>query len=136
VVRDVAASGTTIVYTTHYLEEAEILCDRIGIMDHGKILAEGSLDELKRRSGTRELVTVRGSFEESSVHEAFGNRPDVQIVSAEHGKTVLAVEGNGTAALHLVQRILDGALPTEGVEITPPSLNRLFLDLTGREIRD
>ena len=136
VVRDVAATGTTVVYTTHYLEEAETLCDRIGIMDHGKILAEGTLYELKRRSGTRELVTVRGAFDAAAVHAALPRIPGAQLVSAESGKAILSVDGGGRAAMDLVQRVLEGALPAEGVEIAPPSLNRLFLDLTGRELRD
>ena len=57
------ASGTTVLYTTHYLEEAEELCHRIGIMDHGKILAEGNLDELMSMSRRgADLVTLRGKF--------------------------------------------------------------------------
>ena len=62
VVRDVAAAGTTVLYTTHYLEEVETLCDRIAIMDHGKILAEGTLgaEEAGRR---KDLLTVTGSFD-------------------------------------------------------------------------
>ncbi len=136
VVRDVAASGTTIVYTTHYLEEAETLCDRIGIMDHGRLLAEGTLDELKRRSGNGEVVTVRGTFGESEAHAALSALPGARLVSAEAGKAVFTVDGAGRSALDLVQRLLGGALPAEGIEIAPPSLNRLFLDLTGRELRD
>lgn len=136
VVRDVAASGTTIVYTTHYLEEAETLCDRIGIMDHGRLLAEGTLDELKRRSGNREVVTVRGTFDEAQAHEALAALPGAQLVSAAAGKAVFAVDGEGRGSLELVKRLLGGALPADGIEIAPPSLNRLFLDLTGRELRD
>jgi ABC-2 type transport system ATP-binding protein len=136
VVRDVAASGTTIVYTTHYLEEAETLCDRIGIMDHGRLLAEGTLDELKRRSGTREVVTVRGGFDEAQAQAALAALPGAQLVSAEAGKAVFTVDGAARGSLELVQRLLGGVLPAEGIEIAPPSLNRLFLDLTGRELRD
>jgi ABC-2 type transport system ATP-binding protein len=136
VVRDVAASGTTIVYTTHYLEEAETLCDRIGIMDHGRLLAEGTLDELKRRSGNREVVTVRGGFDEAQAQAALAALPGAQLVSAEAGKAVFTVDGAARGSLELVQRLLGGVLPAEGIEIAPPSLNRLFLDLTGRELRD
>jgi len=62
-VRAVTAAGTTVIYTTHYLEEAETLCDRVAIIDHGRILAEGTVDELKRRVSEKEILTVSGSFE-------------------------------------------------------------------------
>ena len=58
-VRQVAAEGTTILYTTHYMQEAEELCQRLAILDHGRILAEGTVDELKRMVGEGEVVTVR-----------------------------------------------------------------------------
>ncbi len=136
VVRAVAASGTTVVYTTHYLEEAETLCDRIGIMDHGKILAEGTLDELKRRVGTKEVVTVRGGFDPEQARARLGAVPGATVLSAEQGKVVLTVDGGGRAAVELLTQALGGGLQVEGVSIEPPSLNALFLDLTGRELRD
>lgn len=136
VVRDVAAAGTTILYTTHYLEEAETLCDRIGIMDHGKILAEGTLDELKRRVGGREVVTVRGSFDGAAIRERLSGRSGVEVVSAEAGRVVLSVAGGGRSAVELLSSLLGGEFQVDGVSIEPPSLNSLFLDLTGRELRD
>ena len=63
IVRQTAAAGTTVLYTTHYLEEAERLCDRIGIMDHGRLLAEGDLDELKKMVGEEETVMTRPGSE-------------------------------------------------------------------------
>ncbi len=136
VVRAVAAAGTTVVYTTHYLEEAERLCDRIGIMDHGKILAEGTLQELKRRVGAKEVVTVRGGFDVEHARARLGAVAGASILSAEAGKVVLTVDGGGRAAVDLLSQALGGGLGVEGVSVEPPSLNALFLDLTGRELRD
>ena len=136
VVRNVAASGATVLYTTHYLEEAEMLCDRIGIMDHGRILTEGSLEELKRRAGNKEIVTVRGSFDAETAKAQVAAIPGVQIVSAEPGRLVLSVDGSGRAAVEVLGGVLSSGLQIEGVSIQPPSLNSLFLDLTGRELRD
>ena len=135
-VKAVAASGTTVIYTTHYLEEAEQLCDRIAIMDHGKILAEGTLDELKRRVGGRDIVTVRGSFDAAAVMPRLEALAGVQVTSIEAGRMVLSVEGSGRGAVDLLGRVLADGLPVDGISIQPPSLNTLFLNLTGRELRD
>jgi ABC-2 type transport system ATP-binding protein len=136
VVRNVAAAGTTVLYTTHYLEEAETLCDRIGIMDHGKILAEGTLDELKRMLGDGELITVRGSFDAEAAQSRLGELHGVRVINAEQGRLVLAVGGDGKLAVDLLSKVLATDLPVDGVAIQPPSLNSLFLKLTGRELRD
>jgi ABC-2 type transport system ATP-binding protein len=135
-VKRVAAGGTTVIYTTHYLEEVESLCDRIAIMDHGKILAEGTLDELKSRVGGRDIVTVRGQFDPATVRRRLDALPGVQITAAEPGKIVLSVEGSGRGAVDLLGRVLSDGLAIEGISIQPPSLNTLFLNLTGRELRD
>ena len=135
-VKQVAAAGTTVIYTTHYLEEVEQLCDRIAIMDHGKILAEGTLDELKRRVGGRDIVTVRGSFDAAAVRPRFESLPGVQVTSVEPGRLVLSVEGSGRGAVDLLSRVFADGLAIDGISIQPPSLNTLFLNLTGRELRD
>ena len=135
-VKQVAAAGTTVIYTTHYLEEAEQLCDRIAIMDHGKILAEGTLDELKRRVGGRDLVTVRGSFDAQALVPRFETLPGVQVTSVEPGRLVLSVEGSGRGAVDLLSNVLAGGVSVDGISIQPPSLSTLFLNLTGRELRD
>jgi ABC-2 type transport system ATP-binding protein len=135
VVRAIASSGVTILYTTHYLEEAESLCDRIGIMDHGKILAEGTLEELTRQLGDGEIVTARGRFDVEQVAEQLGAMEQVRVISAEPERLVLSAPDGG-GAVRLLSRLLDGELRIEGVSIQPPSLNGLFLKLTGRELRD
>jgi ABC-2 type transport system ATP-binding protein len=135
-VKQVAAGGTTVIYTTHYLEEVEQLCDRIAIMDHGKILAEGTLDELKSRVGGRDIVTVRGDFDAAAVKPQFEALSGVQVTSVDPGRLVLSVEGSGRGAVELLGSVLSGGLAVNGISIQPPSLNTLFLNLTGRELRD
>ena len=135
-VRQVAASGTTVIYTTHYLDEAETLCDRIAIMDHGKILAEGTLDQLKRRVGGRDVITVRGAHDLTPLLPKIDAMPGVTVASAEAGKLVIAVEGSGRGAVDLLSTVLATGVPIDGISIQPPSLNTLFLNLTGRELRD
>jgi ABC-2 type transport system ATP-binding protein len=134
VVRRVASSGTTIIYTTHYLEEAEQLCERIAIMDHGKILAEGTLDELKRMVGEEEVITIRGSFNQQQVHERLHSIENVRLLNSEDGHAVLASSEGGS--VKLLSALFGGPFELEGVSIAPPSLNGLFLKLTGRELRD
>jgi linearmycin/streptolysin S transport system ATP-binding protein len=134
VVRAVADSGAAVIYTTHYLEEAERLCDRIAIIDHGKILAEGTLDELKAKLGEEEVVTLWGRFEPDAAQAALAGLPHVRVLSAESGRVALSAGGNGAAGL--LGAIYSSGLAIERVAIEPPSLNGLFLRLTGRELRD
>ncbi len=133
-VRTITASGTAVLYTTHYLDEAETLCDRIGILDHGRLLAEGTLDELKRLHGEGELITVQGGFSAAEARAWVAGDATLEVVSAEAGTLVLAArDGEVTRAL---AKLLDGGRAIDGVSIRPPSLNGLFLKLTGRELRD
>ena len=134
VVRGVADAGTAVVYTTHYLEEAEQLCDRIGIVDRGRILAEGTLDELKGRLGEEDVVTLWGRFEADAARAALAPIPGTRVLSATAGKIALSAGERGAAAL--LAEIHGRELAIERVAIEPPSLNALFLRLTGRELRD
>lgn len=139
VVEKLAAGGTAVLYTTHYLEEAERLCHRIGILDHGEILAEGTLAELTSRLGESETVTLTGRLggKDGSDAEDLRRRLDrlegVRVLSSEDDRLVLASAG-GRTTLSLLEAVAD--LDSESISIEPPSLNALFLDLTGRELRD
>jgi ABC-2 type transport system ATP-binding protein len=136
VVRDVAAAGATVLYTTHYLEEAERLCDRIAIMDHGDILAEGTLEELKEMVGEEEVVTVHGGFELEEARSRLEALQGVRVLSGEDGRLVLGASGSRRSAADLLAALFGGGLSVDGVSIQPPSLQSLFLKLTGRELRD
>jgi len=134
VVRAEADAGTAVIYTTHYLEEAERLCDRIGIVDHGRILAEGTPDELKAELGEEEVVTLWGRFEAEAASYALAGLLGARVISAEPGRIALTAGERGAAAL--LAEIYGRRLAIDRVTIEPPSLNALFLRLTGRELRD
>jgi len=134
VVRKTADAGAAIVYTTHYLEEAERLCDRIGIIDHGKLLAEGTLAELKALVAEEEVVTLFGGFDLAAARAEVERLSGVKVLVAEEGR--LAFSSGGKGAAGLLGEIFGRGLDVDRVSIEPPSLNGLFLKLTGRELRD
>jgi len=134
-VRKLRASGTTIVYTTHYLEEAESLCDRIAIMDEGRVVAAGTLAELLSRSHATEVIELRLAHAPTSVGalesvdgvrkvEAIGNEVRIFTSRAQH------VLPRIYRAAQLVGRAI---LQTR---VTPVTLDDVFLELTGKELRD
>jgi ABC-2 type transport system ATP-binding protein len=130
--------GTTVFLTTHYLEEADVLCDRVFVIDHGVIVADGTPDELKRRiSG--DLVTLRVTGEEGGVaaaRELLDRQPIVREVTAADGILRLTVE-HGDAALPALLRVLDAAgITLESINLSRPTLDDVFLTLTGRSLRD
>ncbi len=132
IIRDGVSEGMTAVYTTHYLEEAEKLCDRIAIIDHGRILAQGTLAELVKLAGEGNLVTVRGSFTREQAS------PLLAGVAAEHledGSFRMLVPGQKELSAALA-RLFAAGLPIAEVSIQEPSLEGVFLKLTGRELRD
>ncbi|HET7510088.1 MAG TPA: ABC transporter ATP-binding protein [Solirubrobacterales bacterium] len=134
VVRAVADAGAAVIYTTHYLEEAERLCDRIGIVDHGRILAEGTLAELVAKLGEEEVVTLWGRFTADAAETALAGLPDVRVISATPERVAFTAGRQGAAGL--LGTIYGRGLAIDRVAIEPPSLNALFLRLTGRELRD
>jgi ABC-2 type transport system ATP-binding protein len=127
--------GSTVFLTTHYLEEADVLCDRVFIIDHGVIAAEGTPDELKRRiSG--DVVTLRVAGQDGLAHKLLADQPAVREISSADGTLRLTVE-RGEAALPSLLRVLDAAgITLESINVSRPTLDDVFLTLTGRSLRD
>lgn len=136
VVRSVQKEGTAILYTTHYLEEAETLCDRVGIMDHGKILAEGTIPELRRLVGEGTVVSLRGRFGADELKETVASESSVKILSVEDNAGVVAVTGEKRAAADMLSAVLSSNLEIADITMQEPSLQSVFIKLTGRELRD
>jgi ABC-2 type transport system ATP-binding protein len=125
--------GAAILYTTHYMEEAERLCDRLGIMDEGKIIAMGTLESLLSEAGCSEIIEVRGLPPTADLR---GLQSAPGVCRVESSPDVLRVFVNGAAnVLGPLQQTLR---PYTGVNvaIAPLSLERFFLQLTGKELRD
>jgi ABC-2 type transport system ATP-binding protein len=127
--------GTTVFLTTHYLEEADALCDRVFIIDHGVIVAEGTPDELKRRiSG--DVVTLRVNGATLPATKLLDAQPVVREVSDAEDAIKLTVE-HGEEALPVLLRVLDGAgITLQSISLSRPTLDDVFLTLTGRSLRD
>jgi ABC-2 type transport system ATP-binding protein len=135
IIRDIARQGTTILFTTHHLEEAEKLCDRIAIMDHGKILQTGSVAELAKVAGDRDVVIIRGKFSAAQVQQALEREPVSFLNVADKVATLnLAREDYGLSAL--ISQLGRAGVEVADLSIQKPTLESVFLKLTGRELRD
>jgi ABC-2 type transport system ATP-binding protein len=134
-VRDIAREGTTILFTTHHLEEAEVLCDRIAIMDHGRILETGSVQELAKVVGDEDIVILRGSFTAVQLNRILENERITLLNTADHAAT-LGLKHGGIHLAALVQKLGEAGVDITDVSMQKPSLESVFLKLTGRELRD
>jgi ABC-2 type transport system ATP-binding protein len=132
IIRDGVSGGMTAIYTTHYLEEAEKLCDRIAIIDHGKILAQGTLKELVKLAGEGNLVTVSGAFTKEQMSPLLKG---VAVEHLENGSLRMLVPGQAELSGAL-GRLFSAGMSIEEVSIQEPSLEGVFIKLTGKELRD
>ena len=130
-----AELGTTVFLTTHYLDEADALCDRVLVIDYGRIVAEGTPEELKRRiSG--DVITLSVSGDPGTARGLLTGQPGVRDISLDGRSLRLAVE-QGEEALPGLLRTLDGAgIAMESIRLARPSLDDVFLTVTGRSLRD
>jgi ABC-2 type transport system ATP-binding protein len=128
------AAGAAILYTTHYMEEAQQLCDRLGIMDQGKMVAMGTLDALLANSNCAEIIELHGVAPGTNF-DALRSRPGLLRLESTDGQVRLHVK-NAMSFLEPLQQVVNRSRKPVHLKISPPSLERLFLELTGREMRD
>jgi ABC-2 type transport system ATP-binding protein len=134
-VRGLRDTGTTVFLTTHYLEEADALCDRLAIIDHGKIVAEGTPDALKRQvAGDVVTLGVNGAHDRAL--EILRGQSFVREANLEDGTLRLYVD-RGDTAMPAILRLLDGAgIEMASLAMSRPSLDDVFLRQTGRSLRE
>lgn len=135
-VESLSGEGMAVIYTTHYMEEAERLCDRIGIIDSGTLQAEGTRDELIKLTGGVDNIQLTGSGDTSAAAEAIRGLPSVAQVDAERGRLQLTVHDAPTAVAQIVTTATSTGMQLSDVQITRPNLESVFLHLTGKALRD
>lgn len=137
-VKKMNEDGMTILYTTHYMEEAQELSHRIGIMDHGKLIAIGTLEELTKLVGQKETLTLTLTQEvdDRDLTDVIGGMDGVDAVTAVKDALILNVESAKTILSPIVQKVSDQGLTIKTIEIQEPNLEAVFLHLTGRALRD
>jgi len=134
-VRQLSRDGAAVLYTTHYLEEAEDLCQPIGIIDQGKLLAEGTLAELQSRLSRDRLFLVEGNFAGVAPETFPGFREKFRIIQKSDRQISVASVGDRDPA-DCLRDLLQLPVAAENVTLKRPTLNDVFLQLTGRELRE
>jgi ABC-2 type transport system ATP-binding protein len=131
------AAGQTILLTTHYMEEADELCDRLAIIDHGKLLSLGTPSELKNATGADTIVTVTAQGDLDALAALLA----AEVAGAQHAtrvdQTVLVEVREQAGVLPLVFNVAERAgYHVSDVSVTEPTLETVFINLTGKELRE
>jgi ABC-2 type transport system ATP-binding protein len=137
-VKDLNRQGMTVLYTTHYMEEAQELSDRVGIIDHGKLIALGTQAELTRQVGQMDTLRLQiGEGEDPApLAEALRGVPGVTDAKAGEGEVTVITPQAEQVVAPAVQRAAERGIRIRAIEIQEPNLEAVFLHLTGRALRD
>ena len=135
IVRELAAAGKTIIYTTHYMDEAQKLCDRIGIIDYGDILALGTFDELKEQVGEGLQLYLRGEFTGGKLSRKLKDVTGGEVIHSGTGFLAAVVESPEAVGKFVAALKTDG-IAIQDMKVKETDLETVFLKLTGRELRD
>jgi len=133
-VRDLATAGACVLYTTHYMEEAEQLCHRLGIIDHGKLIAEGTLDELRGRMGESDILRLTGTF--ANLDLARDLPEDITVLATDHTQLQLSLPQANRRLPEIFQVIQARGDRITETTLSRPSLASLFMHLTGKDLRE
>jgi ABC-2 type transport system ATP-binding protein len=137
-VKDLNQHGMTVLYTTHYMEEAQELSDRVGIIDHGKLIALGTQKELTRIVGEYDTLRLHIGEEDDAekLVQALSGIPGVLKCSAADHQVVLVANEAEEALAPAITRANEVGIRIHSVDIQEPNLETVFLQLTGRALRD
>jgi len=135
IIRRAGSEGTGVIFTTHQLAEVEELCSRIVVMDHGKVLASGTLPELVRVVGEKEIVSIEGEFSILRMQEILAADRFYEILAILDDRVELALERSDMIP-RVLEILLRQGIHVRDLKIKSPNLETLFLKLTGRSLRD
>lgn len=135
-VKGLNAAGMTVLYTSHYMEEVEYLCDRIAIMDHGRIIAEGTLNELRDVVGGMDVVAVKVAGMRPGIVDRVRAIDGVERVEGTEEVLEVLTKSSGSIMGRLVSTLESEGAHVTSVSVTEPNLESVFLHLTGKSLRD
>jgi ABC-2 type transport system ATP-binding protein len=135
-VEALGSEGIGILYTTHYMEEAERLCDRIGVMDQGRIIAEGTRAELVQLVGGTDRVALAANGDLAAAVDALRELPGVHGATVHDGGLDVLVDGAAEHLPRLLELVARTGASIRSVEVIEPDLEAVFLKLTGKALRD
>jgi ABC-2 type transport system ATP-binding protein len=135
-VLNLKSEGTTVLYTTHYMEEAQELSDHIAIMDNGKLIANGTHEQLVQIVGVMDRITVTINTESAKVIDMWKVVTGVKQVSAEDGTLIILADDSNRVLPRLFETAAANGVRITSVDICEPNLESVFLHLTGRALRD
>jgi ABC-2 type transport system ATP-binding protein len=137
ILRELHGDGQTIMMNTHYMEEADHLCDRVAIIDHGHLLALGSPAELKRTVGADTVVTISAAGDLDALARALAaDLPDGQRVDRVDSTVRVAVRGSEGVLPAVFTSAERGGFDVTDVSVAEPSLETVFINLTGKDLRE
>ncbi len=128
--------GMAVLFTTHYMEEAERLCDRVAIIDEGRIQAEGTRRELVSLVGGKDRISIAGTGNLNAAAETVRAMSGVSEASASDGRIEVLSENASSILPELLERVTNSGGAITGVEVIEPNLEAVFLHLTGKALRD
>jgi ABC-2 type transport system ATP-binding protein len=135
-VEALGAEGLSVLYTTHYMEEAERLCDRVGIIDEGRLVAEGTRRQLVAQVGAGDRVDVSGTGDLDALAATCADLPGTRGVDRRDGGVVVRVADGPASLAAIVDAAGRAGVAIAGIELVEPDLEGVFLELTGKALRD
>ncbi len=135
-VETLSNEGMAVLYTTHYMEEAERLCDRVGIIDEGEVKAEGTRRELVAILGERDRVSLDASGDVNAAARSLAELDAVDEVTARDGGIDLILQDASSHLPGLLEVVASAGAQVTGVNVVEPDLEAVFLKLTGKALRD
>lgn len=135
-IKELNRRGTTVLYTSHYMEEVEALCSRVAIIDHGRVIADGTKDEVKNLIAEEEQITVRADSISDATIESIRAMPGVLACTHDESALRIAAQKQAVRVGQVIERLTIGGAELHSVQLEQPSLEGVFLTLTGRSLRD